>query len=364
MANQDEFRTADRMVVILYVPTSTDLPAPQFSATAEKLRDLYLFGVSTDKEAALMAGVSPPSIVLYRQFDEPRVLYTYPVASATVEDLEQWIDDLSIPYFDEVGAENYPLYADSGKPLAYLFVDPSDEHLKDLLATFKSIARKHHRYVNFVWIDAIKFADHAKALNLMEPKWPAFVIQDLGQQLKYPYDQSIPFVPEKVDEMVEAFREGNLKPQLKSQPVPEVQDEAVFNLVGKQFDEVVFNDGRDVFVEFYASWCGHCKRLKPIWDSLGEYFRDVNDRITIAKMEATENDLPPSVSFRVSGFPTLKFKQAGSRDFLDYTGDRSLESLIAFVEEHAKNSVLPSVNDTPSKQQPLKLEVHETHDEL
>jgi protein disulfide-isomerase A1 len=83
-----------------------------------------------------------------------------------------------------------------------------------------------------------------------------------------------------------------------------------------------------------------------------------------AKMEATENDLPPSVPFRVGGFPTLKFKQAGGRNFVDYEGDRSLESLISFVEEHAKNPLHPALNDTPSEQQPLKLEVHETHDEL
>jgi len=66
-------------------------------------------------------------------------------------------------------------------------------------------------------------------------------------------------------------------------------------------------------------------------------------------MEAQENDLPPSVPFRISGFPTIKFKRAGTREFIDYEGDRSLESLVAFVEEHAKNSVeVPHVvKDTP-----------------
>ena len=58
-----------------------------------------------------------------------------------------------------------------------------------------------------------------------------------------------------------------------------------------------------------------------------------------AKMEAQENDLPPSVPFRISGFPTIKFKRAGTREFIEYEGDRSLESLVAFVEQHAKNSV-------------------------
>jgi hypothetical protein len=35
----------------------------------------------------------------------------------------------------------------------------------------------------------------------------------------------------------------------------------------------------------------------------------------------------------------MKFKPAGSRDFIDYEGDYFLESFIAFVEKHAKNSL-------------------------
>lgn len=83
-------------------------------------------------------------------------------------------------------------------------------------------------------------------------------------------------------------------------------------------------------------------------------------------MEATENDLPPSVPFRVSGFPTLKFKPAGSRDFIDYDGDRSLESLIAFVEENAKNSleVQESSNSTPIEGEQVVMEDAHRHEEL
>jgi len=59
----------------------------------------------------------------------------------------------------------------------------------------------------------------------------------------------------KVEEMLESYIAGHLKPELKSKPVPEAQDEPVFDVVGKQFDEIVFDDSRDVFIEFYASWC-------------------------------------------------------------------------------------------------------------
>jgi len=83
-------------------------------------------------------------------------------------------------------------------------------------------------------------------------------------------------------------------------------------------------------------------------------------------MEAVDNDIPPSAPFRVSGFPTIKFKKAGSRDFIDYNGDRSLENFIAFVHENAKNSLdtptNDSTDDSTTAQEPLEAE--RPHDEL
>jgi len=360
--NYDDFVQADRIVALAFLSSPTEVPAPEFSATANKYRDDFMFGLTTDKAVMEKASIEPPAIVLYRSFDEPTSVYPYPIASAQVKDFETWIGDLSVPVIDEVHADNYQMYAQSGKPLAYLFVDPSDAQHEERIASFYKAALKYKGHVNFVWIDAIKFGDHAKALNLNEVKWPAFVVQDLTKQLKYPYDQALDVTPEAVDAMLSDYVDDKLQPQLKSQPVPATQAESVFTLVGKQFEEVVFDDDKDVFIEFYASWCGHCKRLKPTWDSLADHYTAVKDRITIAKLEATENDLPPSVPFRVGGFPTLKFKKAGSRSFIDYDGDRSLESLIAFVEENAENPLdakVPFKNSTPEAQIPIHVEHHD-----
>ena len=250
----EEFKKADKIVALAYLASSTDVPAAEFSATADAHRDDYLFGITTDKDAIEAAGITPPAIVVYRSFDEHKSEYPYPITSVTKKDLEDWIADLSIPIIDEVNGDNYAVYAGSSKPLAYLFLDTTQEDKDVHITAIKPIASKYKSKMNFVWIDAVKFGDHAKALNLGEAKWPAFVVQNLEKQLKYPLDQSKDFSAEDAGEWVEKYLSGELQPQLKSEPIPDTQDESVYTLVGKNFDDIVFDDEKDVFIEFYASW--------------------------------------------------------------------------------------------------------------
>jgi protein disulfide-isomerase A1 len=96
---------------------------------------------------------------------------------------------------------------------------------------------------------------------------------------------------------------GNLKTKLKSDEVPETNDEPVKIAVGKSFNDIVMDETKDVFVEFYAPWCGHCKTLAPKYDELATKLK-ANPNIVIAKMDSTTNEVD---GVSVSGFPTLKF---------------------------------------------------------
>jgi protein disulfide isomerase family A protein 3 len=61
---------------------------------------------------------------------------------------------------------------------------------------------------------------------------------------------------------------GSLEAYMKSEPVPESNDEPVKVVVGKNFDAIVNDESKDVLIEFYAPWCGHCKTLAPKYDEL------------------------------------------------------------------------------------------------
>lgn len=277
-----EFIKADKVVVVLYATQTSDAPVPNFSAAANKHRDDFLFGLVTDPAVAQAADISPPAIVVYKTFDEGR--NDYPSGDVTTVETEQlatWLKEVSTPLLDEVNGETYGKYAESGLPLAYVFVDPTKEDKQSILDSFKPVAKQHKGKINFAWIDAVKFAEHGKAMNLPDAKWPAFVIQDIAKNLKYPFDQSNTFSAETVAPFVRDFAAGKVEPSIRSQPIPETQDEPVVVLVSKQFDEIVYDDNKDVFIEFYAPWCGHCKRLKPTWDSLGEKFANVKDKVVM-----------------------------------------------------------------------------------
>uniref|UniRef100_A0A8C0WC28 protein disulfide-isomerase n=1 Tax=Castor canadensis TaxID=51338 RepID=A0A8C0WC28_CASCN len=109
--------------------------------------------------------------------------------------------------------------------------------------------------------------------------------------------------------------------------VPEEEDN-VLVLKKSNFAEALAAH-KYLLVEFYAPWCGHCKQLAPIWDKLGETYKD-HENIVIAKMDSTANEVE---AVKVHSFPTLKFFPASAdRTVIDYNGERTLDGFKKFLE--------------------------------
>ncbi|KAJ2803239.1 protein disulfide-isomerase precursor [Coemansia helicoidea] len=330
----DKFAKSDRVVVVGFVEDDGAAEHAVLDELAKELRDEFTFGVVTDKELAAKHGVTVPGVAVFKEFDDGKDVFGDEI---TADALRAFIKASSIPLLGEISGENYSLYAQTGLPFGFAFFN-SSETRAELEKQLLPVAKAHKGAINFVLIDADKFASQADHLNL-ERSWPAFAIQRQATFDKYPFPQDKAITEDSIAQFVDEFVAGSIEPSYKSEPIPDKNDAAVFTLVSKQFNEVVFDKTKDVLVEFYAPWCGHCKTLAPIYDKLGTVLKD-NANLVIAKMDAIANDVPSSEpALQVYGFPTIVFVRAEDNAIVEYNGNRSLESLVDFIEENAANKI-------------------------
>ena len=112
-------------------------------------------------------------------------------------------------------------------------------------------------------------------------------------------------------------------------------DRDVVVLEDGNFDEVVFKSKESWFIEFYAPWCGHCKKLEPEWFNVA---KSLKGEVKVAKVDATVHTRLGQ-RFGIQGYPTLKFIPAGSTrdsDAQPYEGGRDAGQLTAWAREQGQ----------------------------
>ncbi|KAK5234412.1 protein disulfide-isomerase precursor [Exophiala xenobiotica] len=329
----EEFKTTDKVVVVAYISADDKTSNQTYTALAESLRDEYIFGATNDASLAKAEGVKQPAIVLYKDFDEGKSTFT---ETFDEEAVTKFIKTASTPLVGEVGPETYASYMAAGIPLGYIFAETPEERTS-LAEALRPVAEKYKGVINIATIDAKAFGAHAGNLNLPTDKFPSFAIQDTVKNEKYPFEGSS-ITEKKIGSFVKDFVDGKIKPSIKSEPIPEKQDSPVTVIVAHSYKDIVLDDSKDVLVEFYAPWCGHCKALAPTYEKLAELYSspDFSSKVTVAKIDATLNDVPDEIA----GFPTIKLYPAGAKDSpIDYSGSRTMEDLAAFIRDNGKHGV-------------------------
>lgn len=330
----DEFAKSDRVVVVGFIEDTKSDEYAELEILAKELRDEYTFGVVTDKKLAAKHGFTESGVTLYKQFDDGEEEYE---GKITADELRAFVKASSVPILDEISPETYPMYAQAGLPFGFAFFD-SDETRKQLEKEIYPVAKEYKGAISFVLIDANKFGSQADHLNL-EHKWPAFAIQNQSSMAKYPYPQDKDIKKKSLRKFVKNFADGKIEPDYKSEAIPETNDGNVFVMVSKQFNEVVFDKSKDVLLEFYAPWCGHCKNLAPIYEKLGGILKH-NKNLVVAKMDAIANDVPSGEpALQVMGFPTIVIVRGEDNSIVEFNGDRSVEAMIEFIEENAASKI-------------------------
>jgi len=314
-------------VVGCFKDEATDA-AKAFLAVASNMDDIP-FGITAE-----CADVEGEGVVMFKSFDDGKATLT---DGLTEEAIALFVSSEALPLVVDFNHETaQKIFSGEVKSHFLLFSSAKADDHEAKVAILKDQATKNKGKMLFVTINTDE-EDHKRILEffgIVDSELPTFRAIKLGEEMaKFkPEDDTVDAA--NVEKFVTDFLAGNLKQHLMSEEVPEDWDkEGVKVLVGKNFHEVAMNTEKDVLVEFYAPWCGHCKQLVPIWDKLGEKYAD-HETIVIAKMDSTANELE---EVKVQGFPTIKLFKKGTNEIVDYNGDRTLEGFSKFLEDPPKD---------------------------
>jgi len=202
------------------------------------------------------------------------------------------------------------------------FYAPWCGHCKKLAPTYEEVATQMKDQVNVGKVDCTVETGVCGRFNIKG--YPTLKFNAEGTYFDYSGNRSA--------ESLVAFSLGDYKKSVESEIKGKVVEEAAISDVIILTDET-FNQQTavgDWLLEFYAPWCGHCKKLVPTYEQVATQLKG---KVSVGKVDCTQEKKIAS-QFKIRGYPTLKFLTNGQ--LYDYNGDRSAADLYKFVSEGYK----------------------------
>ncbi|XP_006648191.1 protein disulfide isomerase-like 1-4 [Oryza brachyantha] len=302
---------------------------------ASRLEDAVSFYQTSNPDVAKLFHIDPaanrPSLVfLKKQEEEKLTFYDGQFKASAIAD---FVSANKLPLVITLTQETAPSIFDNPiKKQILLFVVANES--SRFLPTFKEAAKSFKGKLLFVFVERDNEEVGEPVANYFgitgqETTVLAYTGNEDARKFFLDGEMSV----ENIKRFAEDFLEEKLTPFYKSEPVPESNDGDVKIVVGKNLDQIVLDESKDVLLEIYAPWCGHCQSLEPTYNKLGKHLRGINS-LVIAKMDGTANEHPRA---KPDGFPTILFYPAGKKSFepITFEGDRTVVEMYKFIKNHA-----------------------------
>jgi protein disulfide isomerase family A protein 3 len=336
----EKYRSDTAPTIIFYGPEDSELFSA-FNELAKIHREELRFGHVHDQETLAKSGHSNTVVIYQAKRIVSKLENDSIVHTGDKNDLAKFISQKSLPLAGEFTDSNKGFYKDLGIPVAKVVFnidwkrDPKT--ITYHLNRIRKVAADFLGKLSFVIASPQSQTGELRDLAL-EGVDISFFIHDLNSDLKYRAEDA-KYSPDALRAFANDFVAGKVEKYLKSEPIPDNSANDVKVVVGKNFEEIVYDTSKDVLLEAYAPWCGHCKKLAPIYEELAKKLSKNAETLTIAKIDATANTVPPE--FKVQGFPSIFFVPANNKGApIQYEGEREVDDFIAFIQEHATSPVI------------------------
>ncbi|XP_037546224.1 protein disulfide-isomerase A2 [Nematolebias whitei] len=336
VASAEQFISAHNISVIGFFDSLESEEAKLLKEVAFDLTDME-FAMTAAPEVFQKYEVKSSSVVLFKKFDDGRADFVWSEEKKLDQhNLTAFIKENSLELVISFSQETADKIFTSRILLhSLLFINSTVNSHIDLVESFRTVAKEFKGKMLFITIDVTAELSHVlKYFGVSESDAPTVRVISMETQKKFDIPSG-DLTENSLRQLCQEILDNTAKPYYRSEEIPKDWDKGpVKVLVGKNFEAVALDPTKNVFVEFYAPWCGHCKELAPIWDQLGEKYVEHED-IIIAKMDATANEVESVV---INGFPTIQYFQAGDKVVISYTGKRDLETFSKFLDN---GGVLP-----------------------
>mmetsp|Transcript_18428 Transcript_18428/g.46878 ORF Transcript_18428/g.46878 Transcript_18428/m.46878 type:complete len:474 (-) Transcript_18428:156-1577(-) len=313
--------------VVGHFADSTTGEYVDFLAAAQNalFEDFAPFGVIESADLAAKFGLENNQVKIAKGEEEA-------VYKGDFNDFADFVSKNVFPLVEEISQKSYTRASNSGKPIVLVFHGESDKDA--VLAMTTEIATEFSSKAVFLYGAGATFARNLAAMGASGEKFPTALTLNIPNRPKpVAFEEASEFTKETFVAFVNGVLDGSYVGNKKSEAVPEDNNGPVKVVVGNNFDAIVMDETKDVLLEFYAPWCGHCKSLAPIYEDLGKKLAD-NANIVIAKIDATANWYPDSVE--VQGYPTIfLFRAKDKKTPVSFDGDRTVEGFESWLKEKA-----------------------------
>ncbi|CAF0798559.1 unnamed protein product [Rotaria sordida] len=342
----NKLKESDAVVVVGAFKDTEGDNAMAFLQVAKSM-DGIPFGITSNSDVLKELQVKDDTVVLLKKFDEGRNDLT---SSINEDSIREFILANQLPIVIDFSAETaQQIFGGDIKVHTILFDSKKSDAYEKNRQELQTTAKEFRGKTVFVFVDS-DAADNERVLEyfgLKASDVPVVRLITLQDEMRKYKPESSDVTSELLTKFVRDFHDGKLKPHLLSQEIPEDWDKApVKILVGKNFHEVAKDKTKTVLVTFIAPWCGHCKQLTPIYEELGEKYKDNSD-VVVAKMDATVNELE---DIKIQSFPTINLFPKGSDEAIEYNGPRTVEGLSKFIDSNGQDSGKDETSDKASEQ--------------
>ncbi|KAG6415411.1 hypothetical protein SASPL_122822 [Salvia splendens] len=339
--------TSEEKVVLAFLDSLVGPDSEEFAAASKLDDDVNFYQTANPNVAKLFnleADVKRPAIVLLKKEVEKKTHFD---GQFKKSEIAKFVSANKLPIVITFSRESASMIFESPiKKQVLLFATSNNS--QEAFQAFQEAANLFKGKLIFVYVDVGNedvgkpVADYF-GITGDDPKVLGYVASE--ETKKFVFDGEVTL--ETIKTFGEAFVEDKLKPFYKSDPIPENNDGDVKIVVGNNFDDIVLDESKDVLLEIYAPWCGHCQSLEPTYNKLANHLRGV-ESLVVAKMDGTTNEHPRA---KAEGYPTILFFPAGkkSADPIPVESERTVVAFYKFIKKHASIPFkLPKPSSSPA----------------